>query len=386
MRIGVNTLFLIPGEVGGTETYLRQTLKAMAANAAGHALVLFTNSENDAVLKADLAAYPWVRSVCLNFRAGNRFSRIVREQVQLPLAVRRAGVDVLWSPGYTAPFCAPCPQVTTVPDMQYKTHPEDLTWLALLTTALLVPMAVRRSRRVLAISDFSRAEIVKYTGAHPGKIRVTPLAADELSGARMDAATAKERASPLIGSAAPYLLVMANTYPHKNAAAAVAAFGRLQSRIRHTLVLVGQPRRGEAAVLAAVAGLPDRTRFTRLDWVAREDLGLLCRGADVLVHPSLYEGFGLPVLEAMMAGIPVVTGLFGAIPEVGGDACVYVDSRSPEALAAGIAEVLAWDGATRSRRVAQARLHAAGFSWRRTAELTMAALVEAAQTAGSEGS
>ena len=381
MKLGVNTLFYIPGQVGGSETYLKATLRALVREFPGLSMVLFTNCENHGELTGMFARTAGVESVRLNFRATNRFARIIREQVELPRRARGAGVDVLWSPGYTAPLWAPCPQVATVLDMQYKRYPEDLTRLAWLMTAILVPLAVRRSRRVLAISEFSKTEIVKYTGVSPEKVSVTPLAADEMPAPPMEAAAARERASALTGSTAPYLLVMSHTYPHKNVASAVAAFGRLQDRIPHRMVLVGRPRRGEAAVQAAVASLPEPARFRRLEWVAGEDVAVLRQAADVLVHPSLYEGFGLPVLEAMAAGLPVVTGRFGAIPEVGGDACVYVDSRSPEALAAGIAEVLGWDAAARSRQADKGRCHAARFTWRQTATATMRCLKGATRDA-----
>ena len=147
MKIGINTLFLIPGEVGGTETYLRQTLLAMAEFCPGVSLVLFTNRENDPVLKKDLSGFKQVTFVRLDFGASNKSARITREQTELPGKVREAGVDVLWSLGYTAPFFSPCPQVVTIHDMQYKTYPEDLSFRARIVTDVLVKIAARRCRR-----------------------------------------------------------------------------------------------------------------------------------------------------------------------------------------------------------------------------------------------
>ncbi len=378
MRIGVNTLFLIPGEVGGTETYLRETLKALVRGHPEHRIVLFTNTENDALLLADLAA-AGAGFVPLGFRAQNRYSRIIREQVQLPGAVRRAGVDVLWSPGYTAPYSAPCPQVTTIHDMQYKTHPDDLGWLARTTTDVLVQVAVRRSARVLAVSEFSKSEIVRHTGIPAERVRVTLEAADAGFARRVDAGRARADVAEAGGPEGPFLLVVSNTYPHKNIDLAVDAFGCLQDRIPHALVLVGRPRLGEPRVEAAIRRLADPTRVKRISYVKHGALASFYAAADVFVFPSLYEGFGLPVLEAMMAGVPVVTGRFGSIPEVGGDACVYADSRSAQALAAGIGDVLEWDAATRSARIQRGGLRAATFSWSRTATQTLAALEEAVQ-------
>ncbi|NCD23803.1 MAG: hypothetical protein EOL90_12830, partial [Spartobacteria bacterium] len=117
LRLGVNALFYLPGEVGGSETYLRETLRALARRPDRPDLVLFTNAENDRVLRAE---FPAAEAVPSGIAATNRFARILAEQFQLPQLVRRARPDVLWSPGYTAPARAACPQVVSVLDMQYK--------------------------------------------------------------------------------------------------------------------------------------------------------------------------------------------------------------------------------------------------------------------------
>ena len=131
MRIGVNTLFLIPGEVGGSEVYLRETLSAMVHRAEREvAWVIFTNRENDQMWRETLHAGGAVQFCSMDFSAANRVARVLREQFGLPSAARRAGLDVLWSPGYTAPLRCPCPQVVTLLDMQYRSHPDDFSWPA----------------------------------------------------------------------------------------------------------------------------------------------------------------------------------------------------------------------------------------------------------------
>jgi alpha-1,3-rhamnosyl/mannosyltransferase len=172
---------------------------------------------------------------------------------------------------------------------------------------------------------------------------------------------------------------VANTYPHKNVHAAVEAFSRLHNRIPHDFVLVGRPRLGERRLREALRGLDDPRRFIRLDRVARRDLIALYQGSTVFVFPSTYEGFGLPVLEAMTAGVPVVTTRCGAIPEVAGDHAWYADPASSADLADRILEVVEQPPAERRQRIEAASRHAAGFSWSRTAAETLAALHEAAQ-------
>jgi glycosyltransferase involved in cell wall biosynthesis len=174
MRIGINTLFFIPGEVGGSETYLCETLKALLALGGGHEVILFTSREGYKKLFLMIGKRAGVFFQSLEFSAANRYARILREQTQLPLAARRWRLDVLWSPGYTAPLFTPCPQVVSILDMQYKTHPQDLTFLARLTTNILVQTGARRARRVIAISEFSKAEVVRHTDISANKIDVTP--------------------------------------------------------------------------------------------------------------------------------------------------------------------------------------------------------------------
>ncbi|TFG89572.1 MAG: hypothetical protein E4H15_09070 [Syntrophobacterales bacterium] len=176
MRIGVNTLFLIPGEVGGTETYLREVLLAMAKSFVDVEWVLFTNRENDGYLRRIFGEFPQFAFHPLPLRAMNRYARIIREQIDLPFRVAVSRVDVLWSPGYTAPFFVPCPQVVTIPDMQYRRYPEDLTFPARIATDILVRMAVKRCRCILTISEFSRREILTFTHAREETVRAVHLA------------------------------------------------------------------------------------------------------------------------------------------------------------------------------------------------------------------
>ena len=378
MRIGVNCLFMIPGEVGGAETYLRQTLKAMTDRFPERGLVLFTNRENDGALREAFSPCGQVGFVRLDFSAMNRYARIVREQVELPRRVKASGVDVLWSPGYTSPRFLSCPAVTSILDMQYRTHPEDLTSLARLATDLLVTSACRRSRAIITISEFSKREIVRFTGTSPERIHVTPLAADPAFGEPLPPGELRQRLAQLLGYDGPYLLAVANTYPHKNIAAAVKAFGEVMDDIPHRLVLLGQPRLGEGEVQKEWARFVDRGRMHRLRYLGEmSDLRALYQGADIFLFPSLYEGFGLPVLEAMMSGTPVIAARCGAVEEVARECTVPFDPRKEGDLAAGIRRVLSWSEEERKALVVRGRSRAREFSWGKTAARTMETLEDA---------
>lgn len=378
MKIGINTLFMIPGEVGGTETYLRQTLIEIAAQFPKHPLVLFTNNENHVTFERDLADFGHVTLAPLKFNAVNRAARIIREQTTLPDAAKRNGVKVLWSPGYTAPYGCACPQVVTIPDMQYKTHPQDLTRVARVVTDLLVNAAARRCQRIIALSEFSRGEILRFTAAQGDRVDVVPLAASPEFGAMLSLERRRELLAPLLPADRPYLLSVAASYPHKNLPALVRAFNAIQAAVPHTLALVGNDGLGEGALQEALRELPEPSRVVRLRKVPRAALIALYQGCDVFVFPSLYEGFGLPVLEAMTAGVPVVTTRYGSIPEVGGDAVAYFDPMTEGALAAGLLKTIRQPSDDRSRAINRGQELARRFSWAGTARQTVAALAKAA--------
>ena len=358
-HLGINTLFLIPGRVGGSERYFMETLRALLPLHSGPC-TLFTNHENEAGLReAFQGCHGNLRFDGLGFRAENRPQRILREQFQLRRRVRRAGCDALWSPGYTACLLTRCPQVVTIFDLQYRRFPEDFTPVARLATRVLVSRAARHCRSILTTSDFSRTEIVRVLGVPPDRIAVTYAAADATFGAAPPAA-----APPV---AAPYLLCVSNSYPHKNLPALVRAFDAIAGRIPHRLLLVGGPGRGEAELTAAVRAARHGGRIERRAGLADAELVACYRGADLFVLPSRYEGFGLPVLEAMQAGVPVVTTRGGALAEVGGTAALFADPDTPGALAKAMMQALSRSPAEREAVIAAGRRHADTFTWQRTA-------------------
>ena len=358
-HLGINTLFLIPGRVGGSERYFMETLRALLPLHPGPC-TLFTNRENEATLReAFKGCHGNLRFDDLGFRAENRPGRIPREQFQLPQRVRRAGCDVLWSPGYTACLLTRCPQVVTIFDLQYRRFPEDFSLVARLATRVLVRRAAHQCRAVLTTSGFSKAEIAGAFRVPPDRIAVTYAAADAAFGA----------APPVVARVwpAPYLLCVSNSYPHKNLPALVRAFDAIAGRIPHRLLLVGGPGRGEAQLAAAVRAARHGGRIERRAGLAEAELAACYRGADLFVLPSRYEGFGLPVLEAMQAGVPVVTTRGGALAEVAGAAVLFADPDTPGALAEAIMQALSRSPAEREAIIVAGRRQAAAFTWQRTA-------------------
>ncbi len=371
MRIGINTLFLVPGDVGGTEVYFREMLKSMVSGNTGDIFVLFTTKDNDGILRQYLPGHPGIEFVKLPFRAAVRPMRIVFEQVALPWFVWKNDLDVLWSPGYTAPLLCGCPQAVTIHDLQYKTHPDDLSFFERITLDFLVKNACRVCDRIITVSQFSRDEVVRFGFAPEPKVVAIHEGVDPAFGRVHDVHIDCLKGIP---DEAPYILCVAHTYPHKQVHLLVEAFGSISNRIPHHLVLVGRARRGEDQVQRSLDNLSVTSRVHRMSNLSYSDLQVMYQRADLFVLPSLYEGFGLPVLEAMITGTPVIATHNASIPEVGGDFAIYAKGNSAEAIAGAIIEALSIDSSEMKVRIEKARVWSSSFSWSKSAKQTIQVL------------
>lgn len=346
VRIGVNTLFLIPREVGGTEIYVRSILPALQEECPTLELVVFTNRENH-------DSFADFERIAIDVAAQSRPKRIVAEQRLLPRAARHAGIDLLYSPGYTGPLRPPCPQVVTIHDTQFIDYPDDFGVVSRFAQRIIVGMGARRAAAITTVSDFSKGRIAEAFGAQPEKIFVAHSA---LSGIFKEPQPCQEEK--------PFLLFVSATYPHKNAARLVRAFDRIADKIPHTLIMVGQPREGEP---------PSHPRVKRLHHIDYLELVGLYQHADLVVFPSLYEGFGRAVPEAQEAGTRVIAADAAAIPEIGGDGATYFDGNSEEAIANAILETLNEPEDDRNRILEAGGKNAERFTWTECAQQTLRA-------------
>ncbi len=369
MRLGINTLFMVPGDVGGTETYLRETLLASLVEFPHVEFILFTNNENDGLFRELCDRYSNVHFICLGFNAANRPLRIILEQVKLPIVARKHSLDLLWSPGYTAPFFAPCPQVVTICDLQYKSYPEDMSRIERITLDYLVRGACKRCAAILAISEFSRQEVIAYKFAPPEKVHTVLLGVDPTFGAPIDEGDKRMALEAMLPNGKPYILCVAHTYPHKKVHVLIEAFAQVMDEIPHNLVIVGRERRGEAQIEKAMAQIPDRSRLIRFkDGLPYNSLQILYQAADIFILPSAYEGFGLPVVEAMVAGVPVITSNEGALEEVAGNRAFSIAKIKSDVLAQQILTVVALERKERTERIDAAKQWAETFTWQKSAK------------------
>jgi glycosyltransferase involved in cell wall biosynthesis len=288
--------------------------------------------------------------------------RLALEQVWLPRIAKRLEADVIHSAGYTGPIVSDAARVTTIHDMNYRRHPEDLSATERLVYSIMIPLVARRSDRVIALTSAARNDILRWTGAASPRVEMVYSGVRRRWPGGADSDAARLAA---VGVRQPFVVSVSASYPHKNLQRLVQAFPlRVKSGLPVQLVVVGLQGRAHPAVVAASAS-PDNVT-TILGWVDDALLASLYRQSIALAFPSLYEGFGLPILEAMAIGTPVITSRFGAMAEVAGGAAELVDPYDIDSIRHGLQRMI--DDENRRQRLRALGLQrAAQFSWERTA-------------------
>jgi glycosyltransferase involved in cell wall biosynthesis len=317
-------------------------------------------------LVAALQADPGLGLDLVALAGRGRGPELLFEQVWLPLALRRRSAALVHAPNCFLPLARPCPGVVTIHDLAFETWPEDFAAGTRAKFRVVTRLAARSAQRIICPSAFTADDVVRRYGVDPGKLRVIPEAPALPQTASLSAPAPAPASEDPPGDDR-YLLAAGDLRRKKNLSALVEAFVALRRRegIPHRLVLAGLDAGEGPRLRSLAAGEPvDVTGY-----VDDERLDALVAGADVLVHPSLYEGFGLVVLEAMARGTPVLAARATALPETGGDAAEYFDPSEPGDLERRLGALLA----DADRRVQLARLgraRAERFTWALTAERT----------------
>jgi glycosyltransferase involved in cell wall biosynthesis len=367
LHIGLNLIFLVPGETGGMEVAARELIPALLEEAPpGTRFTAFINRE-----AADAKDGPWgelLPAVTVPVNARNRVQWVLGEQMLLPPLAIRADVDLVHSLASTAPLWGRFRRVVTVHDLIYARFPEAHAGIRDKGMRVLVPQAARRSDRVVADSQSTRDDLVEMLGIRAELIDVVPLGLGSVR--RATPIDEHEVRARFDLAERRVLLSLSAKRPHKNLLALIGALGRIPAEQRPMLVLAGYSTAHEAELRARVVseGLDGDVRFP--EWLAAEELEGLWALAEAFVFPSLYEGFGLPVLEAMARGVPVACSNASSLPEVAGDAALLFDPYDAAAIADALRRLLD-DGALRERLRTLGLAQAKRFTWDRTARLTL---------------
>jgi glycosyltransferase involved in cell wall biosynthesis len=338
--VGISLLTLVPGVVGGSETYARELTRALARVGELEYRVFTSRLAPDA---ADGLPGRTVRHYRASRSIPGRLLAMSSAMVS-PALRRELELDRLDGLHYAMTVAIPPvrepPTVVTLQDLQHELQPEFFSRAERAWRRVVYRPSVRRARLVIVPSEHVRDTAVERLGLEPQRVRVIPYGVDH------------ERFRPSTAAREPFLLYPANRWPHKNHDRLFEAFALIRrERPDLRLVLTGAGHEGQSS-LAESRG-----------YVTRDELADLYARASALVFPSLYEGFGLPPLEAMASGCPAIVSNAGALPEVCGDAARLFDPTSPDEIAAAALEVLA-EPEPYARRGLE---RAAEFTWERSA-------------------
>jgi glycosyltransferase involved in cell wall biosynthesis len=367
MRVGLNMVYLVPGETGGMEMYARELAPALVSAGSGVEFTAFINRE---AAEAGLDLGERVQTVVVPVNARNRVEWVLGEQLHLPRLGRKHGIDLMHSLASTAPGRGHFVRVTTIHDLIYRRFPEAHFGVRTLAMRLLIPLAARRSHRIIADSRSTADDIAHFLRVEADKVDVVPLGFGDSP--HRDTVPEPEdgaRERWQLGGR-PVVLTLSAKRPVKNLARLLEALAELPPERRPVLMMPGYPTPYEQELRRKVLelGLEEDVRMP--GWLPAEQVEALWRMARCFVFPSLYEGFGAPVLEAMRRGVPVACSDRSSLPEVAGGAGRFFDPERPEEIAAAIEELLVDE----SKRVELMRLgleQADRFTWAQTARLTL---------------
>jgi len=364
LRVGINAVFL--GEqAGGVGRYTLNLLAALTALDDAPELTVFAGSQ----LPADVPREPWAGEVTwvrIPVSPQNPLN-LGAQLIGIPILARLRALEVIHSPGNTGPVWSPVPTVVTLHDLIWLHHPTE--WhssrRARTSTRALATRTARASTRVLADSNAARDDFVETLGLPPEKIDVAPLAADSRAAEPEPERSLRARLG--LGDRR-FVFTVAQKRRYKRLDTLIRALSELDEDT--ALLLVGPSTPHEKELRETALRLRVAHRVVFLDWVSDSSLETLYRACTCFVLPTIIEGFGLPILEAMSRGAPVACSRRSSLPEVAGDAALYFDPDDQQQVTAAIRRLMD-DGDLRERLASAGSRRAADFSWRRTANATL---------------
>lgn len=360
MRIGLNLLYLIPGQVGGTETYATKLMHSLNSLNQDDDYLVYVNKESAAF---PVPESPRFTKIVCGVQASHRVKRYLFEQFVLPFLLQRHRVNILHSMGYVGPILPLKRHIITIHDANFV----RLSWLMSPMRRWIYGLVTRLSAKtcnhIITISSFSKEELAQCLGVPRAKMTVVYHGAPALfapKGALFTRSTATH----------PYVLVLGGGSRHKNIRAFVEAFARVHDQFPHNLLIAGRLNETFDASPEVIA-LIQTGRIRITGFLEDADLDAAYRGADLFVFPTLYEGFGLPLLEAQARGVPVLCSRVASLPELGGDSVAYFDPSSVEDMAANLSALLQ-NADARMDLVERGHRNAHRFNWELAAVQTHA--------------
>ncbi|MDQ2713689.1 MAG: glycosyltransferase family 4 protein [Chloroflexota bacterium] len=362
MRVAVD-LLIAEKEPGGMLFATRALLEGLACIDQENEYIVITSQPK---AYKDLAAAPSMHIYPVKLHTWRGI--LIQHQLKLPDILKKLKPDVLHVPAFAAPIGWHGPLVLTVHDLAFLKVPQQSSLYARLYWQHMLRESVRRAQQIIAVSEQTRSELFACWHVEPERVHViyNALRPSLKPEHIMPGAIAEMR----LRYGGRYLLHVGRIMPRKNVEMLIQAFSLLAERFAELhLVLAGGVGYGSAEVLQLISASPYRERIHQIGWVAEQDMGPLYAAAEMLVFPSKHEGFGLPSIEAMACGTPVIASLETASAEITGNAAVCVDCSRADCLADAIAEMLS-DQALRERLISRGLARATFFTKERSAYAT----------------
>jgi len=334
MKVAID-LITITGKNAGLQSYAKQLVEGIAKVDKSNEYVLLINSKAKELFSIKQSNF---KNIFIN--TPKRFIG-VWEQIYFPFVQFLKRVDLLHSPVSAIPILAPCKTVLTVHDLTFKIYPKTMQWWDRFYWDFFIYQGIKRTTRIITDSIHTKKELIKYYNISENKILVIPLCCSSefyISSNNLSLNRIKQK----YNINRPYILFVGTLEPRKNISALLKAFciAKQKGNFKHSLVITGRKGWLYDDIFRIIKELKIENDVMFTGFIPDEDLPSLYHGADLFVYPSLYEGFGLPVLEAMACGIPVITSNSSSLPEVVGDAGILVDPQDVEGLARVILKVL----------------------------------------------
>ncbi|MFH1846633.1 MAG: glycosyltransferase family 1 protein [Candidatus Omnitrophota bacterium] len=368
MRIGINARYLQNTRTG-IARYVYSLLANLKKVDAGNEYVLFLGGSR--LVLDDIESLGFLNDVS-KMPTTNQILKIVWQHFYVPKRIKDLAIDVFHEPTFIAPYFKRCPTVVTIHDLAYKFLPDCYTLRNRLYLDLLMKKSINTSDKVIVISENTKKDVLLNFDIKEQKVEVLPLSVDE---SFYPIADRKEEQLASVkskyGITQDFILTVSLISPRKNLVNLIRAFAKLKKMKAslHQLVIVGKKGWLFKKIFEEVVACGYEKDIIFCDFVSHEDLVKLYNAAEVFVYPSLYEGFGLPLLEAMACDCPVVASNISSIPEVCADAAILFDPHNFVEIANAIGQVLT-ESSLKKSLIEKGRIRAAFFSWRKTAEGT----------------
>ncbi len=361
LRVGINARY-IQRKVTGIEKYILQCLSLLSKIDSKNKYVLFFS--NNFLPKLNLK--PNFSRFITKFPTKSAFARIIWEQFWLSREIRKEKINLFHGTSFVLPLFKPCRYLLTIYDLSYLYYPESYTFLNRLYYRLFLKHSVKMANRIIAISTAAKNEIVKEFGVSEKKIDIIYPAFDD-DFAVMNKIVAKDFLSKNYHISEPFFLFVGSLIPRKNLVRIILAFNKIKDQSKHKLVVIGKKGWLYEEIFDTVKKLNLQSKVIFTNYVPEDDLPYFYNAATSLVFASLHEGFGIPILEAMACGCPVITSNKSSMPEVAGDSAILVDPLNIDDISAAMNKIIS-DEKLRIELIKKGLERVKLFSWEKSAQ------------------